>query len=52
MDGCPAARLFCSRLRLGLASADGQDLDVGDGVAGDLEVSVGSRRYRCARLEG
>ena len=37
MDGCPAARLFCSRLRLGSASADGQDLEVeGDGVGGDL----------------
>ena len=41
MDGCPAARLVCSGLRLGLALADCQDLE-GDGVVGDLqEVSAG-----------
>ena len=44
MDGCPAARLVCSGLRLGLALADSQDLGVDDGVAGDHAVSVGSRR--------
>ena len=53
MDGCPAARLFCSRLRLGSASADGQDLDVvDDDVVGDLLWVSAVRRYRCAQLEG
>ena len=43
MDGCPAARLVCSGLRLGLALADSQDLEqVGDGVAGDLLTGLGS----------
>ena len=43
MDGCPAARLVCSGLRLGLALADSPDLDLeGEGVDGDLLGGLGS----------
>ena len=42
MDGRLAARLDCTELRLGLASAVCQDLDVvDDGVVGDLLTGLG-----------
>ena len=52
MDGRLAARLDYTRLRLGLASAVCQDLEV-DGVAGDLLTGLGRQSTgRCAQLEG
>ena len=47
MDGCPAARLVCSGLRLGLALADSQDLD--DGVDGELQGILGRLIWQAVR---